>query len=363
MAMIHEHHGNLLEAGVDAVVNTVNTVGVMGKGIALQFKQAFPDNYQAYRQACRRGEVVIGKMLVFDTQQLGSPRLVINFPTKRHWRSPSRLSDIQAGLVDLVEVVRVRSITSIAVPALGCGNGGLDWNDVRPLIVDAFAQMPAVTVALFPPAGAPSPAQMPIATPRPPMTLGRAAVVALILGYVAQARTERVEASDGASLLEIQKLMYLLQLLGRPMRLAYAKGRYGPYAEALNHQLQVMEGHFLRGYGDRSQRVLDLQPIIVLPDVAAETNAWIQSTNPDLHRQVQEVLDLIDGFASPYGLELLATVHWAANHEPDGQSSAAALLAAVRAWSQRKATLFSEAHVRAAYDRLTERGLVATTPS
>lgn len=191
------------------------------------------------------------------------------------------------------------------------------------------------------------------------MTLGRAAVVTLILGYVAQARTERFEASDGASLLEIQKLMYLFQLLGRPMRLAYTKGRYGPYAEGLNHQLQAMEGHFIRGYGDRSQRVLDLQPIIALPGVEAETDAWIQHNSPDLRQQVQKVLDLIDGFASPYGLELLATVQWAANHETDDQSSAASLLAAVRAWNRRKATLFTETHVGAAYDRLTERGLIS----
>jgi O-acetyl-ADP-ribose deacetylase (regulator of RNase III) len=140
---------NLLMAPVDALVNAVNTVGVMGKGLALQFKKAFPDVFVAYEQACKAGEVTTGKMHVVE--RMGSPRFVIDFPTKKHWRHPSKLEYIRDGLVDLVRCVNERGIRSIAVPPLGCGNGGLEWAAVRPLIVEAFAAVPEVRLVLFEP--------------------------------------------------------------------------------------------------------------------------------------------------------------------------------------------------------------------
>lgn len=143
--------GNLLEADVEALVNTVNTVGFMGKGIAAQFKRAYPDNFTYYKAACERGDVVPCQMLVYTTGTLTSPRYIINFPTKRHWRAKSRKSDVECGLVSLVHEVRSREIRSIALPALGCGNGGLDWEDIRPLIEKAFESMPEVDVVLFGP--------------------------------------------------------------------------------------------------------------------------------------------------------------------------------------------------------------------
>lgn len=124
--MIQEAHGNLLDAEADALVNTVNTVGVMGKGIALQFKRAFPENYKAYKRACDQGAVELGQMFIWDAGALAGdgPRYVINFPTKKHWRSKSKLSDIRAGLDDLVRQLKDLSINSVAVPPLGCGHGG-----------------------------------------------------------------------------------------------------------------------------------------------------------------------------------------------------------------------------------------------
>ncbi|MER5453800.1 macro domain-containing protein [Micromonospora sp. NPDC002389] len=151
--MITLSRGDLLAADVDAVVNAVNTVGVMGKGIALQFKRAYPANYAAYRAACAKNEVRLGRMFVHDSTRPGPRRYVINFPTKGHWRADSKLSDIHAGLVDLVRVVRERQIASIAVPALGCGNGGLAWAAVHPVIERAFAELPDVRVLLFVPDG------------------------------------------------------------------------------------------------------------------------------------------------------------------------------------------------------------------
>ena len=166
--MIERAEGDILKAEADALVNTVNCVGVMGRGIALQFKKAFPNNYRAYHSACKRGEVRPGRMLVHDLGPQASPRYVINFPTKRHWKGKSRLEDIRSGLEALLDEVRSRGIRSIAVPPLGAGLGGLNWMDVRPLIVSTFAAIPDVRVLLFEPGGAPAAEQMPRAGPHVP---------------------------------------------------------------------------------------------------------------------------------------------------------------------------------------------------
>jgi O-acetyl-ADP-ribose deacetylase (regulator of RNase III) len=143
--------GDMLTASVDALVNPVNTQGVMGKGLALQFKMAFSDNFAAYDRACKAGAVQVGKMHV--VQRRGSPRFIINFPTKEHWRLPSKLEYVRNGLHDLVRQVRRLGIESVAVPALGCGLGGLRWSAVQPLIVGAFEAVPNVRVVLFEPPG------------------------------------------------------------------------------------------------------------------------------------------------------------------------------------------------------------------
>lgn len=177
--MIELTGGNILDTNVEALVNTVNCLGVMGKGIALQFKQAYPDNYEAYRRACERHEVQPGKMLVYDRRGMFNPRYIINFPTKRHWRGKSRIEDIELGLPALVEEIRRLGITSVAVPPLGCGSGGLKWAEIRPLIERALAPLANVRVLLFAPHGAPDPETMRVATRPPAMTLGRAVLLGL----------------------------------------------------------------------------------------------------------------------------------------------------------------------------------------
>jgi len=167
--MISEETGSLLEASADALVNTVNTVGVMGKGLALQFRQAYPANFRAYQAACRHGEVRLGRMFVYKPGVPGQPRYLVNFPTKGQWSDRSSLDGIRDGLADLRRVILDRGITSIAVPPLGCGNGGLDWRDVRPLIEGALGGLPGVSVLLYPPQDTPSPAAMPVRTQRPRM--------------------------------------------------------------------------------------------------------------------------------------------------------------------------------------------------
>lgn len=144
--------GNLLQADAEALVNAVNTEGVMGKGIALQFKRAFPEMFKAYATACRDGLVKIGKVHVFELAATGRPRCIVNFPTKQHWRSKSRLPDIASGLDDLVVELASRDIRSVAIPPLGCGLGGLRWADVLPLIQSALTRVPDVDALIYAPA-------------------------------------------------------------------------------------------------------------------------------------------------------------------------------------------------------------------
>jgi O-acetyl-ADP-ribose deacetylase (regulator of RNase III) len=352
--MIEEGRGNLLFADVDALVNTVNTVGVMGKGIALQFKRAFPANYRAYREACARGEVRLGRMFMFDSGVPGPRRYIVNFPTKDHWRSRSRLDDIRAGLDALVDDVAERGITSIAIPALGCGNGGLAWADVRPLIERAAARMPDVRTVVFAPEGAPPPATMPNATPRPRLTYLRALILLALDRYLGRARIQEVR--EGVSELEIQKLAYLLQTLGAPLGLEFSRGRYGPYAPDLSHVLDAMEGHYLTGVGDRSAPVTEFAPITATPgsvDAAVE----LLAQHPEELARLSNLLDLVDGFETPYSLELLATVHFAAV-QPPSSADPPVLAERVAGWSLRKARLFTERHVRVAAERLGAHGLL-----
>jgi O-acetyl-ADP-ribose deacetylase (regulator of RNase III) len=335
--MIAAASGSLLDAEADALVNAVNTVGVMGKGVALQFRRSFPDNYAAYRRACEHGDVTLGAMFVVDNGQLTRPRFIINFPTKKHWRSRSKLDDIKTGLADLRDVLTSRGITSVAIPALGCGNGGLAWADVEPLIRDVLGDLPGVEVLLYPPQGTSAAETMKVDTARPAMTAGRAALIGLLAGYVGPGL--------GATPIEVQKLMYFLQAAGEPLRLYYARVQYGPYAENLNHVLNDVEGHYLSGYGDRSKPVRDADPIALLPGAAEEADAFLEQ-HPDTRERSARVAALVEGFESPYGLELLASVHWVAH--AGAASTAQAATVEVQTWNRREKRLFGERHVHLA---------------
>jgi O-acetyl-ADP-ribose deacetylase (regulator of RNase III) len=347
--MITVTQGNLLEARAEALVNTVNTVGVMGKGIALQFRQAYPDMFRDYEKACKREEVQPGKMHIFERNTFENPKFIINFPTKRHWRGKSSLADIKSGLVALVADVRRLKIRSIAVPPLGCGNGGLSWEVVRPLIADAFASLPEVEVQVFAPAGAPAVDEIKVATERPLITRGRALVILLLERYFMPGYR--------VSLLEIQKLVYFLQEAGEPLRLEYSRNKYGPYAENLNHVLQKIEGHYTRGYGDRSAKARS--EIMLLPG-AVEAARTFLSNDPGATRHLDQVAALIAGFENPYGMELLATVHWVAKEFPEVADNSRLAVAKVKAWSTRKSELFKDSDIESAWQRLRSQGWFKT---
>lgn len=345
--MLKLKRGNLLDEKTEALVNTVNCVGVMGKGIALQFKQAFPENFKQYQKACKNDGVQPGRMFTVATDSLLHPKYIINFPTKRHWRHNSRLEDIKAGLAALVAEVKTLGIQSIALPPLGCGNGGLDWAIVKPLIEAAFEPLPDIEVVLFEPAGAPAADAIKVATPKPPMTPASAALIRLLELYgLPGYRTSRIE---------IQKLAYFLKVAGEPalQKLEYKRFPYGPYAHDLGHLLQRMEGHYIRGYGDGSQR----SQIRVLPEGHQEAQAESQQ-NPYL----EKVSHLIEGFETPYGMEMLATLHWVAQEDPEAAKDCQVAIQRVQAWSDRKKNLFKPRHLTVAWQHLKAEGWLNLEP-
>jgi O-acetyl-ADP-ribose deacetylase (regulator of RNase III) len=349
-SMINFVHGDILQANADAIINTVNCVGIMGRGIALQFKNVFPENFRAYEAACKRGEVNPGHMFVFETGEL-NPRYIINFPTKRHWKGKSRMEDIESGLADLVAVIKRNGIRSIAVPPLGSGLGGLDWTDVRPRIVASLSPLQDVQVAVYEPHGAPDTAAIARNRQVPSMTPGRAALVVLLQRYLNGLMDPFV------TLLEAHKLMFFLQEAGEPLKLNYVKGQYGPYAETLRHVLRAVEGHLISGYADGGDD--PTKQLSIVPGANEDAEKFLRDKPGTLDR-FDRVAKLVSGFESPFGLELLATVYWVAKEEGAKTPSEAEHL--VYAWNARKRR-FTPQNIELALDTLSERGWLSSVPA
>jgi O-acetyl-ADP-ribose deacetylase (regulator of RNase III) len=338
--MVRLVHGNILKAEADALVNTVNTVGVMGKGIAYQFKQAYPENTRLYEEACKHDSVIIGRMFVTYTGQL-EPRVIINFPTKRHWKGNSKIADIRAGLMDLVKIVQDLQVSSIAIPPLGCGLGGLRWEDVRPMIEDAFASLHSVEVLLYEPGVVIRSEDRIINTPKPDLNLWRAALIKIVGSY----RALGYEASH----LEAQKLVYFLKEAGVDLKSNFVKGTYGPYDRGMEYGIKTMDGHYILGFGDGER----LEPVRLALNAEYEADNFLKE-HPETIRKINNVSDLIEGFESPYGLELLATLHWV-NHYDNGDHVNSAI-DRVHDWNPRKRRIMKEDHLRVAWQRLDQQG-------
>lgn len=351
--MIDYTSGDILKDDADALVNTVNTVGVMGKGIALQFKRRFPDNFKAYLKACETGEVGPGRVFVWHTGRLDNPKHVINFPTKRHWKARSRLEDIEAGLRDLQRVIAELQISSIAVPPLGCGHGGLAWSVVRPLIEEHLGKLQGITVRVYQPSGTPAPATMPAHPVKPRLTPHRAAMVAAFARYLKPGFT--------LGRLEAQKLLYFLQVAGAPFdRLKFVQGLYGPYADGIRHVLNQVEGHLIIGFGD-ADTASRIRPVEA---AVADADAMLDQVKYEAFRRaVDFVAELTDGFDDAYGLELLASVHWVATQGGRPVRNATEATALVHEWSHRKRARYDVRQVKAAWRRLETAGLVSTLTS
>lgn len=308
--MIRYTQGNLLAAPVEALVNTVNEVGVMGKGIALMFREAFPEAAREYEEAAKSGRVKVGQMFVTSNHGLIGPRWIINFPTKKHWRQPSKLDWVHEGLRDLVQVVRELRIGSIALPPLGCGNGGLDWELVRREIEAAAAELPDVEILVFGPTGDYQNTAKREGIEE--LTPARALIAELVRRYAVLG----LECTN----LEVQKLAWFLdrsiKTLGvaDPLKLDFVANKYGPYADRLRHLLNGLDGSYLHC----QKRLSDAGPLdlIWFEDAKRERlEAYLQTADaapylPALERTAA----LIDGFESPLGMELLATADWLMLH-------------------------------------------------
>ena len=343
--MIDYTTGDILTADAEAIVNTVNCVGIMGRGIALQFKNAFPANFKAYEAACKRDEVQPGKMFVFETGTFTNPKFIINFPTKRHWRGKSRMEDMDSGLVALAEEIRRQGILSIAIPPLGSGLGGLNWADVRPRIEAALRNIPDLQAIVFEPNSTPV---MTKSLEVPTMSAGRAALVVLMNRYLGGLMDPFV------SLLEVHKLMYFMQEAGEPLQLRYAKALYGPYAENLRHVLRAVEGHLVSGYadgGDAPEKQIEL-----VPGAVRDAEVFLTDKS-DTASRLDRVAKLAEGFETPFGLELLATVHWVAMRE--NAVSKEDVVAKVYAWNNRKKR-FSRRQIGIAFDSLRSKEWLAS---
>ena len=344
--MLKYKTGDILSEDVEALVNTVNCVGVMGRGIALQFKRAFPENFKAYAARCKRDEMQPGQVFVFETGQLTHPHYIINFPTKRHWRGKSRMEDIESGLASLAQEIRACGIRSIAIPPLGSGLGGLDWAEVRRRVQAALEKFDDVKVVVFEPGGGPVDKRANRSHEVPKMTAGRAALIGLMDRYL------RGLLDPFITLLEVHKLMYFMQTAGEPLKLRFAKGIYGPYAKNLRHVLHAIEGHFVSGYadgGDAPQKELKL-----VPGALDDARTFLADT-PQTPGRIDRVSALIEGFESAFGLELLATVHWVVREER--ASTFAEVAERTYTWNERKSQ-FTRRQLGIALEVLAEKNWI-----
>lgn len=350
--MIHYTIGNLLEAEADALVNTVNTVGVMGKGIALMFKERFPRNMAAYTRACKQGEVVTGKMFVTETGELMGPKWIINFPTKQHWRSPSKMEWIEAGLEDLRRIIIDRQLKSVAIPPLGAGNGGLNWYEVKPLLERVLGDLEDVDILVYEPTSTYQNISKKSGVQK--LTPARAMIAELVQRYW-------VMGMD-CSLLEIQKLAWFLQRviesqgLKNELKLSFEPNFYGPYANNLDHLLNSLDGSYLKA----DKRIPDCSPsdIIAFNDSKKEyVEAFLNSEARDYLPAMEKAVEVIDGFESPYGMELLSTVDWlltngGCDFTLESIKEGIARWPAGKVWADRKLSLFDDQSLRIALDRM-----------
>ena len=352
--MIMFKQGNLLDADTEALVNTVNTVGVMGKGIALMFKEAFPENFKIYEDACKTRDVHLGQMLVTERKDLmGGPKWIINFPTKGHWRYPSKMEWIENGLEDLRRVVTEKGIKSVAMPPLGSGNGGLNWSEVRPLIETALRDIPDVNFLVYEPINKYQ--NVAKRTGVEKLTPSRALVAEVVRRYGILGME--------CTLLEIQKLAYFLERaivdkgLRNQLDLRFQVARYGPCAPRLTHLLDGLDGSYLHC----EKRLADAEPFdTIWFDEGKKDKVAAYLTTPDAKPYkvaLETTATLIDGFQSPLGMELLATVDWLL-HTGGVRPSVPDVREALGAWpggersGERKQRIFDDRLIGLALERL-----------
>jgi O-acetyl-ADP-ribose deacetylase (regulator of RNase III) len=320
--------GDILDSAAPVLVNTVNTVGVMGKGVALQFKRAFPDNFRAYSQACKTGDIAIGKLFLSrDSNLLTGEKLIINFPTKTDWRKPSEYGYIEAGLKDLIRVISENNIKTVALPPLGAGNGGLEWERVKKIIEKMLSPLTGVEVLVYEPT---SQIKECLKKERVKLTDARALLLAVLY--------DLVKNGEFVSEFSSEKVCYFLQRFGAEpyFKLKFEPNFYGPYSGKVRYILSALNGSYLTGYSDMNKKPFD--PVLMVGDGYGVVKDYIDST-PVLKEIAGKTTDFLTGFYSDFALELLSSVDYIACQEKTFDKQV--ICDKLNGWSGRKRSLFS----------------------
>ncbi len=343
--MIEYTIGNLLDSGTEALVNTVNTVGVMGKGVALQFKEKYPLNFKRYAEACKKGEVKIGQMFVTRDSTLEGEKIVINFPTKTEFYRKSQYRFIEEGLQDLVKVIDQYQIKSLALPPLGCGYGGLNWEKVKALIEQYLKDSPARIVIYEPNDRVKEILKKEGEKKEVNLTAARAMLLYGLFRYE--------QSGELANVFAANKIAYFLQESGEPMKLHFVPHHFGPYDQRVEKVLYALNGKYLTGLEQMSAK--PFEPLQLNYDKADEVREYVERRLTDQQRErLDSVFELIAGFESTLALEVLSSIHFLL--AKDGTLSTSDLLARVQSWNERKKALIKEEYVNLAIDHLRSHG-------
>lgn len=325
--MIRYQTGNILESKAQALVNTVNTVGVMGKGIALQFKKSYPNNFKAYVDACKRNEVQVGKMFITRDSNLSSgEKFIINFPTKTDWRKPSEYSYIETGLDDFVKVLAKYNIRSVAIPPLGAGNGGLEWEKVRKIIEKKLNGLDTEIIVYEPS----QQIREKLKKERVKLTDARA-----LLLYVLY---DLVKNGEFVSEFSSEKVCYFLQRFGgrKYFKLDYTPYFYGPYSGKVRFVLNVLNGSYLMGYSDMNKK--PFEPLTLVADGYNDVKKHVESS-PELLSIAQKTINFLSGFYSDFALELLSSIDFITTKYKTFDK--ASVSEELKDWNDRKRSMFS----------------------
>lgn len=327
--MIHYKTGNLFDSKAEALVNTVNTVGVMGKGIALQFKNIFPNNFRVYSNACKNKEVKVGRLLVTEEETLlTGKKIIINFPTKTNWHLPSEYKYIEAGLLELVKVIKDKNIHSIAIPPLGSGNGGLDWNKVKLLLEKHLADTDCDIIIYEPNAAI----QEVLKKERVKLTPARAMLLSVLY--------ELVRNGEFVSEFSSEKIAYFLQRFGAKdaFMLEFHPNFYGPYSGKVKHVLYYLNGSYIMGYSSKDKK--PFEELGLIPNAETEINEFLNKSENKKYKVITDkTKNFLTGFYSPFGLELLSTIDFIIDEKK--ATTEEAITKELENWSDRKKTLFT----------------------
>ncbi len=337
--------GNILESSAQAIVNTVNTVGVMGKGIALQFKKAFPRNYKSYLDACKNNDLKIGKLFVcIDSNMISGQKIIINFPTKTDWRKPSEYEYIEKGLDNLIEIINHYNIKSIAIPPLGAGNGGLEWEKVKK-IINTKLQNVDIDILIYEPT---KQIKEHLKNERVKLTKARALLLYVLF--------DLVKNGEYVSEFSSEKICYFLQVFGAEkfFKLNFKPNFYGPYSGKVRYILNVLNGSYIMGYSDMSKKPFD--PLILLSDGYITVKEYIEN-DVELIEIFEKTRKFLTGFYSDFSLELLSSIHYIVLENKTFDE--AVILQKLSGWNDRKRSLFSnEKYIKIAINHIKRNALL-----